>query len=92
MPYLFRAHKGFSSNFSVITNIVLKTWEMGFGSYLTTLSSLRAFIVAMETLFRNSSDFRVFHSSLGLPVFFVSFVSKYNLFFQQLLSCRSPDF
>ena len=86
MPYLFRAHKSFSSNFSVITNIVLKTSEMGFGSYLTTLSSLRAFIVAMETLFRNSSDFRVFHSSLGLPVFFVSFVSKYNLFFQQLLS------
>ena len=49
---------------------------MDFGSYLTALSSLRAFTVAMETLFGNPSAFRVFHSSFGLPMFSVSFVSK----------------
>ena len=38
---------------------------MDFGSYLTTLSSLREFIVAMETLFGNPSPFRDFHSSFG---------------------------
>ena len=48
---------------------------------LTTLSSLRAFTVAMETLFSNPRAFRVFHNSSGLPLFSVGFVSKLILFF-----------
>ena len=49
---------------------------MDFGSYLITLPSLRAFIVAMETLFGNASTFGLFHGPFGLPMFSVSFVSK----------------
>ena len=72
----------FRSNvFAILTKKVWKTFKMDFGSYLTTLSSLRAFIVSMETLFGNPSSFRVFHSSSGLPMFQVSFFSKQFLFF-----------
>ena len=60
---------------------------MDFGSYLTTLLSLRAFIVAMETLFgNNSSAFRVFHCSFGLPMFLVVLFQSGLSFFHQLVS------
>ena len=58
---------------------------MDFGSYLTTISSFRGFIVAMETLFGNPSVFRgFFHGSFGLPMFSVSFVLKQFLFFSAI--------
>ena len=54
---------------------------MDFASDLTTLSSLITIIVAMETFFWNPSDFEVFHSSFGLPMFSGSFLPKYFSFF-----------
>ena len=49
---------------------------MDFRSYITTLLSLGAFIVTIETSFGNPNAFKVFHSSFGLPMFSVNFVSK----------------
>ena len=41
---------------------------MDFGSYLTTLLSWRAFIVAMETLFGNSSNLNITASKIEANV------------------------
>ena len=77
MPYLSGGGRSLCGNvFAILAKNVWKTFEMDFGSYLTTLSSLREFIAAIETLFGNRSAFRVFHSSFGLPMFLVSFVSE----------------
>ena len=70
MPYLFGGGGSFCSNvFAILAKNVSKTIEMDFGTYLTTLSFLRAIIVAMETLFGNPSAFRVFTALLVCQCF-----------------------
>ena len=69
IPYLAEEGGSFcSSVIAILAKNVGKTFEMDFGSYLTTLSSLRAFIVAMETLFGNQVLLGFFTA--------VSFISK----------------
>ena len=77
IPYLFGGGGSFCSNVSAkLAKNVWKTSEMDFRSYITTLLSLGAFIVTIETSFGNPNAFKVFHSSFGLPMFSVNFVSK----------------
>ena len=50
IPYFFGGGGSFCSNvFVTLVKNVWKIFKMDFGSYLTTLSSFRGFIVAMET-------------------------------------------
>ena len=72
----YRIYIGEAEVFEILTKNISKTFEMDFGSYLTSFSSLKTIIVVMETFFDNPNDFKVFHSSFGLLMFSVILLSK----------------